>query len=305
MVIGIAHFTLTIASLLMAKSLERKIVLIPLWHEKFNFRNIVTKYLFRLKRFLLYRIIMKSVNPEVVCYTVQQRKSLRRIFKNVSVFPRGLSHKDRELFRKCYERRKRLGRSRQDKTINLVSVGRVDRNKYPFYIVHIVKAYKEMFPEKEVVFYIIGQTTKYTNQLIHRMQKEKVLENFNFVGFIDRKRLFEFFVNADVYVHPSFSESFGQSIIEALYAGIPTISCKTGIAPYLEQKGCMFTSDFSKPEETARKINELYQNSSLGEKMVRKARELIDRELRFGDFVNYVKSLVELAGEGAHHQVRG
>ncbi len=61
-------------------------------------------------------------------------------------------------------------------------------------------------------------------------------EQFSFVGPVGDKEKWELYGAADLFVLPSYSESFGQAIGEALAAGVPVIT--TRATPWQEIESC-------------------------------------------------------------------
>jgi glycosyltransferase involved in cell wall biosynthesis len=53
-----------------------------------------------------------------------------------------------------------------------------------------------------------------------------VRKDFNFVGGVDDQEKWKLFSEADLFVLPSYSESFGMAIAEALAAGVPVITTR-------------------------------------------------------------------------------
>jgi len=53
-----------------------------------------------------------------------------------------------------------------------------------------------------------------------------VRKDFEFVGAVDDQQKWKLFSEADLFVLPSYSESFGMAIAEALAAGVPVITTK-------------------------------------------------------------------------------
>jgi glycosyltransferase involved in cell wall biosynthesis len=68
--------------------------------------------------------------------------------------------------------------------------------------------------------------------------KAGLSERTTFVGHVDGERKAEEFFGADVCVVPSFSESFGMVVAEALSHGIPVIASRGTPWPELESRKC-------------------------------------------------------------------
>ena len=70
------------------------------------------------------------------------------------------------------------------------------------------------------------------DQAIRRMIEEKGLAKWvSMVGYVPRDYLAERYHNADIFVLPSLSESFGQVLLEAMSCGLPIVASRVGGIP--------------------------------------------------------------------------
>lgn len=77
----------------------------------------------------------------------------------------------------------------------------------------------------------------------------------------DRRRLSAVYSAADAFVNASSQESFGKTVVEALYCGTPVVSTPTGIAPeIINQKNGRLCSERT-PEAIAAAIAEVLASS--------------------------------------------
>ncbi|MBD3275522.1 MAG: glycosyltransferase [Candidatus Marinimicrobia bacterium] len=60
--------------------------------------------------------------------------------------------------------------------------------------------------------------------LKHIARTTGVLEDWNELGYVPYEDLHQVYKSADVYVFPSFTESFGHSLVEAMASGLPVIA---------------------------------------------------------------------------------
>lgn len=88
-----------------------------------------------------------------------------------------------------------------------------------------------------------------------------ISENVNFLGF--QADPYPFLLNSELYILNSNSEGFSNSLIEAMYAGIPSISTKTGSAPeVITHNKNGFLIDVRDNEQLAIQIETAYQMDS-------------------------------------------
>jgi len=118
--------------------------------------------------------------------------------------------------------RKKLGLN--DEKI-MVFVGSVIERKG---IMPLIKAMKEISKKNpEIRLLIIGETERepeYYKKLLREIEKNKLEKFINFLGRIPNNRIPLYLNAADAYIHPSFEENFGVSIIEALACNTPVIA---------------------------------------------------------------------------------
>lgn len=81
-----------------------------------------------------------------------------------------------------------------------------------------------------VVFVILG-TGNLKQELQNLAHKLGVSHRVRFVGFVDYKDISTYFSIADVFVRPSLSEGLGNSFLEAMYFGLPTVGTRVGGIP--------------------------------------------------------------------------
>ena len=70
------------------------------------------------------------------------------------------------------------------------------------------------------------------------VDKLSVREQFDFIGAVDDEEKWKLYSEADLFVLPSYSESFGQAIGEALAAGVPVITTRATPWREIETNRC-------------------------------------------------------------------
>lgn len=146
---------------------------------------------------------------------------------------------------------------------NLLFVGRVVDHKFPLiFMLDVLKLCSERFKNK-FVLNVVGPIDKaYFSKIIEKLEHTSFRNQVIFTGQVSDEKLATYYKDADVFVFPSYSESFGYSIIEALYAGLPVVATRTGVVPYLEKHGFVSGVDYGNAEDMANRIYQTFRDSN-------------------------------------------
>ena len=266
---------------------HKKIFLIPQWHHSYITRNVFTRFLFYLNRFFLDYALVKKVQPTVICYTAEERSFLSKFVKNIEVVHLGLDF-SRAVWR-FFENSPVQEKSRN--FARLLFVGRVVDHKFPLFMLGVLKLFRERFPGSFVLQVVGPVDPMYFKKLQKKLKNASLDDQVTFVGSVSEEVLASYYKNADVFVFPSFSESFGYSILEALYAGLPIVSTRTGIVPYLEKQGLVSGVDYGDAEDMANKIFDSVRNSDVTKRKLFERRTFLKKEF---DIENFLDSLLNI-----------
>jgi len=95
-----------------------------------------------------------------------------------------------------------------------------------------------------------------------------------FTGFTPNKFLPPFYRNADLFVFPSYCESFGNPALEAMASGIPLITSRIQAMPEIAGEAAYYVDPFS--EDSIREgMKTVLFNPALKKKMIEKGRERV------------------------------
>ncbi len=79
-------------------------------------------------------------------------------------------------------------------------------------------------------------------------------DRVRFLGWLERKRVFEEYARADVFVHPSLHDSGGQAVLEAMATGLPVVGLRTGGTAMLVADGAGVLVEPCGPEATIEQL---------------------------------------------------
>ncbi len=264
----------------------KKMILIPQWHHSYLFKNKFSSLLYHIYRFLFDYSLTCIAQPDVVCYTETEYSHIRKFAKNVTRVPLGLDF-DRSLW-KVYDK---LGPAQKTNCPNLLFVGRVVDHKFPIFVLEVIRRCMKKF-ENSFVFNVVGPIDQaYFSELRKRLENTSFGDRIIFTGQISEAELARYYRDADVFVFPSFSESFGYSIVEALYAGLPVVATRTGIVPYLEKQGLVSGVTYGDAEDMANKILDSVRNSDVIKRKLVERRMFLTKEF---DMNNFLESLFNI-----------
>ena len=142
---------------------------------------------------------------------------------------------------------------------NLVSIGRLDKNKNHQFLINVVlELNKRKFP---IHLTIVGEGKE-------RISLESQIVNLNLMDQITLKGLQynvpEFLWMSDVYVHSALSEGFGLTLLEAMAAGLPVVTLDGGGNRDLIKNGRNgFIIEKENSKLFADKIIEVFNNSTI------------------------------------------
>lgn len=118
---------------------------------------------------------------------------------------------------------------------------------------------------------IIGDGSERKN--LEGLTKQLGLEDkVKFVGQIPPEGIPEYLAMADCFVLPSLKEGFGIAVLEAMATGVPVVASKVGgILDIIEDGKNGLLTEPGNPEEIAKGIGRIYQDSALRRQLINNA----------------------------------
>jgi glycosyltransferase involved in cell wall biosynthesis len=113
---------------------------------------------------------------------------------------------------------------------------------------------------------------------LKNMCKGGLESHVNFTGRVPYEKVIEYYAQADILINPSFSESFGMSLVEAMSAEKPVVATDAGSVSDVVRNG---ETGILVPPNNFRGVAEgilaLLNNRELGRRLGSNGRKLIER----------------------------
>ncbi|MFL0246226.1 glycosyltransferase family 4 protein [Candidatus Clostridium stratigraminis] len=156
--------------------------------------------------------------------------------------------------------KKNINIENSGKEVKVLFMGKLSRVKGIYDFIEVIKSFKEV--EMNVKFLIAGNGDIETVKQI--IKNEKVEEQTEILGWIDGKQKDNVLLTSDVLIAPSYFESFGISIVEAMNFGVAIIGYRVGGIPEIvEHTKNGFLHDTGDISGMVKSLKELVENENL------------------------------------------
>jgi len=226
----------------------------------------------RFKR-LLDKIVERCFIAQIDYLITPSRFTLASVKQIVSKLPKakiiypGLDH--------CYRGPVSIRRQyREGQTIKIMFVGAIQERKG---VIDLVLALSRV-TYKDFIMYLVGDQRMRLDYVlkVKNLIKEYELENkIHLCGRISDEDLHHLYLEADIFVLPSYHEGYGIVIAEAMQFGLPIVASNISALPELVHNGVNgFLITAGDVKGIARAIDELAWSPSLRKKFSDKSRAL-------------------------------
>ncbi|MFP4662753.1 MAG: glycosyltransferase family 4 protein [Halanaerobiales bacterium] len=210
---------------------------------------------------------------------VRMRLIKKGITVPITTIPTGI---DLEAYRRdsSGKIRKEYGLSSDDRV--LLYVGRLAQEKnIPF----LLKVFKQIVAGVDDIYLmLVGGGPEY-NSLQSEAESLNISKRVLFTGEQEPERVIDFYLDADLFVFPSLTETQGLVILEAMAGGLPVVAVDAaGSTSIIEdgENGLVVSED---EDIFARAVNRLLDNTTLYNKMQINARKKAE-EMSIGNMTN-------------------
>jgi len=163
-------------------------------------------------------------------------------------------------------------------------------------ILNLLKAFSN---QKEGLLYIAGDGPEKEN-IKSYIKEHKLEERVKLLGFLNQEQVKEYISKSSFVVVPSvWYENCPYSILETFSMGKPVIGAKIGGIPELiEENKNGFLYNYNSINELTEKINMLFNNKKLREKLGKQARKIAEKKYNINNYYDKLEKVyLELIGD--------
>lgn len=238
-------------------------------HYRCNIEDQIKKS--RLKKIILEKMVKKAKLNIVL--NDQSHLYLSNMTNKISKIPNFIDSLNSWPEKKIYS----------DLVKNVLFVGHVTQTKG---IREILKASVEL---KDINFILVGPVDK-------KLKIKTTYENVYFKGEIANSDTKDFYINTDVFLFPTYTEGFSNSILEAMSYGLPIITTNVGAnMETLEGRGGIII-EINSPNEIVDailKINNKYIRNQMGMWNKSKVKENYSIEIVMEKIISMYKEVIK------------
>lgn len=254
------------------------------------------------KKDLLHKMVYRRIDGVIVLTEVGKRYFAAATSvppEKITVIPNGFDVKAYDIPPGEREGvRSELGLGASDLAIGCTS--RIDIQKGQLELVEALRLAVRHFTSARLV--LVGEPTLHEGQQYMDFVKRKVTEygldsRVIFTGF--RRDVPRVLTALDVFVMPSYEETFGNCLVEAMLAGLPCITTDAGGAPEVVEGGKVgLLAEPKSVESLARALEMLLGNPDLRRDLGAKARESARRRFSREAVTEKIENLYGSTGQG-------
>ncbi len=164
-------------------------------------------------------------------------------------------------------------RTRQDNTeqrTRILAVSDIYVQKNYLALVEAFKTLSERYPE--LTLSIAGREIDqvYANRIYEQTRAQGIEERVEFLGHLSLEEVEELYLDCHIFVFPSYVETFGNPLVEAMSVGAPIACSNTAAMPEVVGDAALQFDPHS-PQDIADKLEKLHQDPALRAELGKRA----------------------------------
>lgn len=137
----------------------------------------------------------------------------------------------------------------------------------------LLQAFAKVVAQRpEARLWIVGNGPEEEN-LKKLAQTLKITKEVRFWGFVNNTSVGRYYAEAGIFATPTRHEPFGQTLLEAMAAGLPVVASHTGAVPHIVPKEVGFTHPIDDVAAVAAHLERLLADPKLSRQMGERAAE--------------------------------
>lgn len=252
----------TIAALKYIKKKKTPFVVTHHLDPEWNYGNIIRKILvFIYAKFYVKKALSISCAVIVLSmYFQTASKFLGDCETKIEIIPNGINLDDFNVAYTKIEAREILDIPLDEKII--LFVGSLTERKAPHVLLQSMPIILNDVPNAKLI--LVGSYTDYAKVLEKMAKHFNIVPKVEFTGFVNDATKILHYKSADVFVLPSFSESFGIVLLEAFACGLPSVVSDLEVfRAIIEENYNGFFTETGSETDLAEKIINLLKNDDL------------------------------------------
>ncbi len=163
-------------------------------------------------------------------------------------------------------------------------------------IADAIKAVKEFnffYRKFKLKFLIIGKGAL-ENELKELVKVLRLEGQVLFLEYKLQEEIPKYLKISDIFIRPSLSEGFGNSFIEAMAAGIPSIATPIGgIVDFMQDNATGVFCEVNNPKSIAEKINLLLSDDNLRQEIIKNGKALVEEKYAWSIIVAQMREIFD------------
>ena len=169
-------------------------------------------------------------------------------------------------------------------------IGRLSEEKG---VLNFVKAIPEIIKKRDDLGFLIGGDGQLRDEIEKYLNENDLKDKVKLAGWIPHDKLPDFLNELKLVVLPSYTEGLPNLMLEAMACGTPVLATPVGAIPdVIKDKETGFIMKDNSPECIAENVERALNYPNL-DKIVKNARELVEKEFTYEGAVERYKKILE------------
>jgi glycosyltransferase involved in cell wall biosynthesis len=244
----------------LAAILKEKYLLVLTLHAlaeiEINYNSFLNK-VSALATLIPEKYILSKIKHIIVCSEDMRRRIIKYVKASIYVIPNGIDNSIENITISSI--------SNIIKHPAILYIGRFEKIKGVDLLIKAIPEIKRNIPGVHV--YLAGNGSK--KNMMKKLARRLNIDNcIIYLGYITGQEKYTCIKAADLILVPSYYESFGLALLEAMACGKPVVATRVGNIPYLVEDGISgYLVEPGNYRELATRSIEILSNNTLGEKM--------------------------------------